>query len=131
MDLTTHENFLTKIFQTTVYTAQPSNVAESQISSIDLLYHPTEFKLCKEFVESTCGCKKFKGKPCSSLFPLDHYIALRAQISLLTHDELDLALLGCISCTIITDEYIRDGRHKPAKRRGTSLLFVHHSHEVC
>ena len=110
---------------------QQSDVVVSQTSSSDLLYHPTELQLCKEFIESTCGCKKFKGKPCSSLFPLDHYIDLRAQSSLLTHDELDLALLGCISCTIITDEYIRDGRHKPAKRRWTSLSFIHHSHEVC
>ena len=110
---------------------QSSSIPASQTSSSDVPYHPSELKLCKEFIESTCGCKKFKGKPCSSLFTLDHYIDLRAQSSLLTHDELDLTLLGCIMCTIITDEYIRDGRHKPAKRRRTSLSFIHHSHEVC
>ena len=49
---------------------QQSDVAVLQTSSSDLLYHPTELQLCKEFIESTCGCKKFKGKPCSSLFPL-------------------------------------------------------------
>ena len=67
----------------TLSDAQPSSIPVSQTSP----------KLCKEFMESTCGCKKFKGKPCSSLFPLDHYIDLRAQSSLLTHDELDLTLL--------------------------------------
>ena len=110
---------------------QPSSTSVSQSSSIDGPYHPTELKLCTDFIESTCGCKKAKGKPCSSLFTLDHYIDLRAQSSFLTHDELDLTLLGCIMCTVITDEYIRDGRHKPAKRRRTSISFIHHSHEVC
>ena len=110
---------------------EPSTTPVPQPSSSDISYHPTELKLCREFIQSTCGCKKAKGQPCSSLFPLDHYIDLRAQSSLLTHDELDLTLLGCIMCTIITDENIRDGRHKPTKRRRTSMSFIHHSHEVC
>ena len=112
-------------------TSQPSSIPASQPSSSDVSYHPTELKLCTDFIQSTCGCKKAKGKPCSSLFPLDHYIDLRAQSSLLTRDELDLTLLGCIMCTVITDEYIRNGRHKPTKRRRTSMSFIHHSHEVC
>ena len=110
---------------------QPSSTPVPQPSSSDVLYHPIELKLCTEFIQSTCGCKKAKGKPCSSLFPLDHCIDLRTHSSLLSHDELDLTLLGCIMCTIITDENIRDGQHKPTKRRRTSMSFIHHSHEVC
>ena len=94
-------------------------------------YQDQELRLCKNFVETTCGCKKAKGKPCSSLFPLDHYIDLRAQSSFLIHNELDLTLLGSIMCTVITDDHVRDGRHKPVKRRRTSLSFMHHAHEVC
>lgn len=114
---------------------QPSSILEPHSSTMssgaDVLHQPTELHLCRKFIETTCGCKKAKGKPCSSLFPLDHYIDLRAQSSFLTHDELDLTLLGCIMCTIITDECVRDGRHKPVKRRHTSLSFMHHAHEVC
>lgn len=100
-------------------------------SGPDIPHQPTEVQLCKNFIEATCGCKKAKGKPCSSLFPLDHYVDLRAQSSFLSHDELDLALLGCIMCTVITDDYVRDGRHKPVKRRRTSISFIHHSHDIC
>ena len=116
---------------------QPSNTpviampAEPLVNGTRAPYDPTELHLCEEFLEKTCGCKKVKGKPCSSLFTLDHYIDLRAQSSFLTHDELDLVLLGCIMCTVIIDECIRDGRHKPVKRRRTSITFMHHAHEVC
>ena len=99
----------------TLSDTQASSIPVSQTLLGDVPYHPTKLKLCKKFMESTCGCKKVKGKPCSSLFPLDHHIDLRAQSSLLTHDELDLTLLVCIMCAVITDEYIRDGCHKPAK----------------
>ena len=54
---------------------------------------------------------------CSDLFPVEHYIQLQAQSSILTHDELDLTLIGSIMCTVIQDSYVRDGRHKPSKKR--------------
>lgn len=111
--------------------AQPSSTLVPSSMPGDIHYDPTELRLCQDFIKTTCGCKKAKGKPCSSLFSLDHYIDLRAQSSFLTHDELDLTLLGCIMCTVITDEHVRDGRHKPVKRRRTSISFIHHSHEVC
>ena len=50
-------------------TSQPSSAPASQPSSSDVSYHPTELKLCTDFIQSTCGCKKAKGNPCSSLFP--------------------------------------------------------------
>ena len=116
---------------------QPSNTPVTAMSVEPLVngtrapYDPTELHLCEEFLDKTYGCKKVKGKPCSGLFTLDHYIDLRAQSSFLMHDELDLVLLGCIMCTVITDECIRDGRHKPVKRRRTSITFMHHAHELC
>ena len=112
-------------------TASTTVPTQPMASGSSVPYDPTELHLCKKFIETTCGCKKANGKPCSSLFPLDHYIDLRAQSSLLTHDELDLVLLGCIMCTVLIDQYIRDGRHKPVKRRRTTITFMHHAHEVC
>ena len=50
---------------------------------------------------------------------------------LLTHYELDLLLLGCIMCTVLINEYIRDGHHKPVKTRHTTITFMHHANEVC
>ena len=101
---------------------------EPLVSGTRALYDLIELQLCEKFLQTTCGCKKAKGKPCSSLFLLDHYIDLHAQSSFLTHDELDLVLLGCIMCTVITNECIRDGCHKPVKRRRTCIIFMHHVH---
>ena len=72
---------------------------------------PTEVQLCKKFIQLTCGCKKDKDKLCISLFLFDHYVDIHAQSSFLSHDELHLALLGCIMCTVITDHYVRDGHN--------------------
>ena len=92
---------------------------------------PHRIASVQKFLETTCRCKKAKGKSCSSLLPLNHYINLRAQSSLLTHYELDLVLLGCIMCTVLINEYIRDGHHKPVKTRHATITFMHHANEVC
>ena len=87
---------------------------------------------CQEFVEKTCGCHLANGSPCSSLFPLEHYIQLRAQSSFLTRDELDLTLIGAIMSTVIQDDYVRDGRHKnPKRRKQTRTSYMHHGNEIC
>lgn len=71
---------------------------------------------CSEFVRVTCSCNKANGKPCSGLFSEEHYTELRAQASFLTHEQLDLVILGSIMATIRKDD-ISHGRHKPAKRQ--------------
>ena len=87
---------------------------------------------CQEFVDRTCGCHFVNGRPCSDLFPLEHYIQLRAQSSFLTRDELDLTLIGAIMSTVIQDDYVRDGRHKnPKRRKQTRTSYMHHGHEIC
>ena len=92
-----------------------------------------EEDMCKKFKEQTCGCRKVPGKQhCSGLFPVDHYLELRAQSSFLTRDKLDLVLMGSIMCTVLRDDCVRDGRHKPAKRRKlTTMMHMHEGHEVC
>lgn len=92
----------------------------------------SDVRECEKFVQQTCGCHLAKGAPCSSLFSVEHYIQLRAQSSFLTRDELDLTLLGSIMSTVVHGEYVRDGRHKPNKRRKkTTMLYMHHAHEIC
>ena len=94
--------------------------------------HSSDEEACAAFVRRTCGCKKANGSPCSSLFTVDHYILLRAQSALLTHDELDMVLLGSIMSTTLDNSHcIRDGRHKDAKRRKVSSNFMHHGHNIC
>ena len=71
----------------------------------------------EEFFLKTCGCSKVNGKPCSGLFTVQHYTDLQAQASLLTHEQLDLMIMGSIMFTTnVTDDSIH-GHHRPAKCR--------------
>lgn len=109
---------------------QPSSRTQSTPVPTSLT---VEEDLCKKFAELTCGCRKApSNSPCSNLFSVDHYTELRAQSSFLTKDELDLALMGSIMCTVVKDDWVRDGRHKPTKRRKlTTMIYMHETHEVC
>ena len=91
-----------------------------------------DIPICTHFYTNTCGCDKAQGNPCSTLFTLDYIIELRAQCSLLSHDELDLVLMGFISSAMLDSDDIRDGRHQnSAKRRRITMSFKHHGHNVC
>ena len=87
--------------------------------------------LCKTFIENTYGCKLAKGSPCSGTFPLENYATHRMQAAELAHDELDLVILGSLMSIINTDSNIKDGAHKPVKRKRTFLSFQHNGHQVC
>lgn len=91
-----------------------------------------ELAKCREFIRITCGCTKANGKPCSTLFTEEHYIDLRAQAAFLTHEQLDLVILGSIMATVSTDEFRPSYcRHKPAKRQKTTTTYMHHGHHLC
>ena len=83
-----------------------------------------ELAKCAEFVRLTCGCTKADGKPCSGLFSEEHYAELRAQVYFLTHEQLDLVILGSIMATIRKDD-ISHGRYKPGKRQKTFNDDIH------
>ena len=91
-----------------------------------------ELLKCREFVRTTCGCTRASGRPCSTLFTEDHYTNLRAQASFLTHEQLDLVILGSIMATVSRDEYRPTyTRHKPAKRQKMVTTYMHHGHHLC
>ena len=89
---------------------------------------------CKKFVEHTCKCNLVEpdGSPCSSQFPVEHYIETRAQASFLTHDELDLVLLGYIESAALLTTTIIDGRHiNPATRNRVTMKYKHRGLTIC
>ena len=91
-----------------------------------------DYDICVEFYEHTCGCQKADGKPCSSLFPLEHFVEMCSQASLMTHQELDLVLLGSLMTTLHNhDTTAARGRHKPAKRIKITSHFMHNRYHVC
>ena len=57
---------------------------------------------------------------------------MRGQTSLMTHQELDLALLGSLMTTLHDhDADVIRGRHKPTKRARISSNFMHKGYHVC
>ena len=98
-----------------------------------MIQQSAELSKCREFVRTTCGCRRASGnKPCSTLFMEEHYIDLRAQASFLTHEQLDLVILGSIMATVSRDEFRPTyTRHKPAKRQKIVTTYMHHGHHLC
>ena len=98
----------------------------------DARFDSAEFPDVEAFVNATCGCDLAPdNQPCSGLFSVDHYIKIRAQCSFLTHNDLDMVLLGCIMSTVNIGQHIHDGRHKPAKRQRITVSFMHEGNKVC
>ena len=109
-----------------------SHAGAHDILQSDEMTSTPDVNECKQFHQRTCGCDKDQGNPCSKLFPLEHYIEMRAHCSFLTKDELDLALMGFISSAILDSETVKDGRHQhPAKRKRLTMTYKHHGMEVC
>ena len=92
----------------------------------------SDYEICVQFYERTCGCQKADGKPCSSLFTLEHFVDMRSQASLMTHQELDLVILGSLMTTLHDHETtVARGRHKPSKRSKVTSHFMHNGYHVC
>ena len=114
----------------------PSSCIETNIATLQdhpcNLQQSAELSKCKEFVQLTCGCTRADGKPCSTLFSEDHYADLIAQATFLTHEQLDLVILGSIMATLHNEEECRSwSRHKPAKRQKMMMTYMHHGYNLC
>lgn len=112
-------------------TQMTPNSEPTQMTPNSELTHDEQ--LCAEFVARTCGCKKADGrKPCSTLFPVEHYINLRAQAALLTRNELDMVLLGSVMSTVLESSHsVEDHSHRSAKRRRICSNYMHNGFNVC
>ena len=99
--------------------------------SISVSTNNPDVEVCKAFVTKTCGCTIAKGSPCSSLFSLDYYISHRLQATELTHNELDLVIVGSLMSVVNMGDNIKDGKHKSVKRKRTFCDFQHNGHRVC
>ena len=107
----------------------PENVppqVHSQDAPVEEMTVTPDIPVCIQFYTKTCGCDKTQGNRCSTLLTLNYIIDMRAQCRL-SHDELDLVLMGFIASAMLDSDGIRDGRHQnTAKRRCVTMSFKHH-----
>ena len=66
------------------------------------------------------------------LFPVEHYQSLRATSAAMTHDELDLFIMGQVMAHCYQSTTLQ-GHHSssPEQRKGTYGQFYHHGQRVC
>ena len=87
----------------------------------------------RAFVDKCCECDNGPAKtPCSMLFPVEHYRSLRATFTELSHDELDLLIMGQVMAHTYQSPMLQ-GHHTrtPAERKKTYGQFFHQGQRVC
>ena len=92
-----------------------------------------ENDLVKDFASRSCGCDFGPKKtPCSMLFPVEHYQSLRATFAEMSHDELDLFVMGQIMAHCYQSTTLQ-GHHSssPEERKVTYGQFYHQGQHVC
>ena len=92
-----------------------------------------ENDLVKEFASRGCGCDFGPKKtPCSMRFSVEHYQSLRATFSEMSHDELDLFVMGQVMAHCYQSTTLH-GHHScsPEERKVTYGHFYHHGQRVC
>ena len=92
-----------------------------------------EEKRIQEFVGRGYGCYNGSNKcQCSLFFPIEHYRSLRSTFAELSHDELDLIVLGQIMALTFQSSLLQ-GHHSysPTERKITYTQLYHQGHRVC
>ena len=80
-----------------------------------------------KFVENGCHCQR----KCSSLFDEAHYSMMRDSCAELSHEELDMFIMGELSVFMYdTDEVGEYSRHKTQPRRRPKSDFRHREKKV-
>ena len=92
----------------------------------------TEEEKCAKFLDKTCGYKLVNKKsPCSSQFSMEYILDIRAQAALLSHDQLDMALMGGIMAGMNKNKDITHGQRKVGSRQRTYTEHSHNGLPVC
>ena len=111
-----------RITPTPVTITEPTDV---EITYRDIDIHETQ--CIHKFLEQGCGCTA----RCSSYFDESHYAKMRSDCLELTHDELDLVIMGeLLCCTHDDDEVGPRYRHASRPRQRLSTRFQHKGRQV-
>ena len=89
----------------------------------------TEEQLIQKFVQGGCHCVFGANQsPCSSTITADHYRSVRCQMAELTHDELDLVVMGQVMAGCHSGEM---SVHRGQGRAKTYTVFHHNGTRIC
>ena len=87
----------------------------------------TEEQLIQEFIRDGCKCDLGPSHtPCSSSITVDHLRAVRCQMADLTHDELDLVVIGQVMAGCFSSQTFRK-----QERSRSFTIFHHNGARIC
>ena len=87
----------------------------------------------QDFVVRGCGCDVGPNRShCSRLFPVEHYRSFRSTFAELSHDELDLVVMGQVMAhTFQSATLLGHHSYSPTDRKITCTHFYHQGYRVC
>ena len=85
-----------------------------------------EDDLVTKFMTSGCGCSQFDGKECSIQFTNEHVSQARGCCLELSHNELDMVLLGQLQAFSISQDRVHRWPHLVGTER--KKLYCNYSH---
>ena len=87
----------------------------------------TEERLVQEFVGEGCKCNLGpNSSPCSGSITVNHYRSVRCQMADLTHDELDLVVMGQVMAgCFLMETFRKQERSRPL------TIFHHNGARIC
>lgn len=96
--------------------------------NVDHLVKPSnddthEYIAQARFINDTCGCKQFYGKPCSQIFEMDAVIEFRDHCKELSKDELDMIIKAELFAHRRSGSVTEAMKHK-LKRKATPIPGV-------
>ena len=85
-----------------------------------------------KFLTDDCGCKKARGKSCTSQFSTEYIVSVRESCLELSHSELDMAIMGQLMAGMNTSSTVSTAsRHKEVNRDKNYTTLFHLGKPVC
>ena len=92
----------------------------------------SEMKLVEEFARRGCGCQLISGEQCCKWFSIEYIQEVRSHCLSLTHDELDMVILGQIMATSNSiSSVVTTSRHVNKKRERQHNHYIHSGQRIC
>ena len=90
-----------------------------------------EEQFIARFAREGCRCKHYDGKPCCTIFSVDHYQRVRDDCRQLSRSELYLVVMGQLLALTQSDETTQVKYHSPKDRKRSFTCFKHGGHNIC
>ena len=90
-----------------------------------------EDRAIARFLAKGCSCSLSSGSPCHTTFTASQLQAARDECRQLTHDELDLVVMGQLRALCQNDPVTQKSKAKNTYRRRSTTLYRFGGHRVC